>query len=310
MISLREYLLTRPQELTAEEQNILYKNYILEYFGTYENWLFNTEENGFNEQYEETYVNNVRILKPNDHLLYEEGLIDVPKYFYWQQKLYEKLSESIKSDDPLSLRLLGNIPEIEQVEILNYYLIQITANDRFDVNNAEFKSFLNFSNYSVQSDNKENDKHIVQIEANIPKEIQYDCKYVYHVTTEFGYEKIMKQGLIPKSKSKLVSFDLRTYLWLENTNTYNIESFGRMMIRLYNLLNIGDNTKHNHYNKIDVNDFVVLRIDIEQMNKDNNKKMKLFGDPSANKFAVFTLEPIQSRYIERINIKDIKDETK
>lgn len=305
MISLREYLLTRPNELLYEEQDALYRNYILEHFKTYDNWLFNTNENNFNNQYEETYINNILIRKPTGHLLYGELMIDVPKYFYWQRKLYEKLGESIKSDDPILLKLLGNISGIEQLEIINNYLIRIVADDTFDINNDEFISFLNFSNYSVQSNDMNNNKHVIQIEANIPKEIQYDCKYVYHVTTEFGYERIMQQGLIPKSKSKLVNFDLRTYLWLENTDTYSIKSFGRMMIRLYNLLNINDNKKHNYYNKIDINDFVVLRINIEKMNYDNNKKLKLFGDPSGNQFAVFTLEPIQSKYIEKIDIKKI-----
>ena len=73
-----------------------------------------------------------------------------------------------------------------------------------------------------------------------------------------------------------------------------------------------DNINKNHklYNKIDLNnldkDLILLEIDLEQFEKDHNKKLKLYGDPAFNqKSAVFTLEPIPTKYIKEINISEL-----
>ena len=67
---------------------------------------------------------------------------------------------------------------------------------------------------------------------------------------------------------------------------------------------ISNNKKHNLYNKIDIDkDIIILEIDLEKFEEDHQKQLRLFGDPAYNKkSAVFTLEPIPTKYIKEINI--------
>ena len=48
-------------------------------------------------------------------------------------------------------------------------------------------------------------------------------------------------------------------------------------------------------------DIIILKINFKKFEQDNNEKIKLFGDASHTSVsAVFTLEPIKLKYIERI----------
>ena len=143
------------------------------------------------------------------------------------------------------------------------------------------------------------------IEGRKPKElIDYRYKHAYHITNKYAYEKIKKYGLLPKSKSKLSNYEHRIYLWIpENLTKFDIESYGRITLRLYND-SIGNNVNHNLYNKIDIQqDLVILEIDLEKFEQDNQQQLKLFGDPSYNKkSAVFTEEPMPTKYIKQIKL--------
>ena len=62
------------------------------------------------------------------------------------------------------------------------------------------------------------------------------------------------------------------------------------------------NDKHDYYDKIDINDAVILRINLKEFEKDHRKRMKLFGDPQTSNDAVYTFEPIPTKYIEKIEL--------
>ena len=78
-----------------------------------------------------------------------------------------------------------------------------------------------------------------------------------------------------------------------------MKSYGRLSLRLWEE---SINANHDLYNKIDVNkDIIILKIDLEKFEIDHQKQLKIFGDPSYNKeSALFTLEPIPSKYILKV----------
>lgn len=287
MKSLKEYILNKglPREFD-EDLNTFWN------IKDTNTWLFETYDESMNILEDEFYNRK-----------YSSNYIDLPKYWYWQRKLYETLSHSLKTTDPILLRLLKKLKNVKQYDI-DGDIINIYVNDEFDIKSEEFQTFLNFINYHIT--NKYVDNNIITIEPSITHEIDYDNEYAYHVTSKWNYEKIKKNGLIPKSKSSLANYDLRIYLWLPHKDKiddnlkYSIKSYGRMMLRLYKMYNVND--KHDYYDKIDINDAVILRINLKEFEKDHRKKMKLFGDPQTSNNAVYTFEPIPTKYIEKIKL--------
>lgn len=287
MKSLREYLLT--EKLSPDFSEDLYNFWNI---NNKELWLFETYDEIQNISEYDFYNNK-----------YNSMYVDIPKYWFWQQELYETLSYSLHTTDKIFIKLLRSIKGVKNVKVDNEYIIEIHYDDEFNVKDDVFQSFLNFTNYFVQNISD----GILTIQANVPEEINYDNIYAYHVTSKWNYDKIQKYGLIPKTKSSITTYDKRIYLWIGNINIKHMQSYGRMMLRLYDMYNIGDNVKHELYNKIDINDSVVLRINLKQFEQDHKEKLKLFGDPAhTSESAVFTIEPIKTKYIEQINWEDIK----
>ena len=276
------------QFLRKEDQHDLLEYYQID---NIDKWLFETYDEVTNISESQFYHNKFNF-----------STLDTPEYWFWQDKLYENLYHSVTIDSIIFGKLFRQIKGIEEVIIDNEYSIGLKYNEEFSETSNEFEQLLNFANYFIRS--KHNNKKLPNpffIEARKPKElIDYKYKKAYHITNKYAYEKIKKYGLIPKSKSKLSDYEYRIYLWIpENLTKYDIESYGRISLRLYKE---SINNKHELYDKIDINkDLILLEIDLEQFEKDHQKQLKLFGDPSYNKkSAVFTLEPIPTKYISKI----------
>lgn len=262
MITLREFVKNK-QNNNISELRDWYFGFINGNFESTDDWLFSTNK-----------------------LQYSDYLVDVPSYSFYQDILYERLEESLNTSNKFFLKLLEDIDGLIDYEILNSFSIKISINDKFDINSESFKSFLNFSNYQI-SNHLSNSIYLTGVKPNI---LEYKNEFAYHVTFLKNWNKIQKQGLIPKYKSNMEYYDSRIYLWLgdlKNDNfKYTINSFGRLIKRI---------------NKSD-DEIIILKINLKQFEQDNNEKIKLFGDPSNNqKLAVFTMEPIKFKYIERIN---------
>ena len=288
MISLEEYL-------RKEDQDELLKSYQIKDINK---WLYETYDEVENISEEQFYHNKFNF-----------STLDTPEYWFWQDHLYENLNTSITIDSSIFGKLFKQIEGIDKVIIDNKYSIGFEYNSVFSEGSREFQQLLNFGNYFIKS--KRNNRQLPNpffIEARKPKElIDYKYKKAYHITNKYVYKNIKKYGLIPKSKSKLINYEYRIYLWIpENLTKFNIESYGRIALRLWDN-EINNNYKHNLYNKIDINeDLICLEIDLEKFEKDHQKQLKLFGDPSYNKkSAVFTLEPIPTKYIKEINILEL-----
>ena len=283
MISLEEFL-------RKEDQDDLLNFYQIK---DIDKWLYETFDEVNNITEEQFYHNKFNF-----------SIMDMPQYWFWQDHLYENLNTSITIDSNIFSKLFKQIKGITKVIVDNEYSIGFEYNDDFSEGSNEFIELMNFGNYFIRS--KRIDGKLPNpffIEARRPKElIDYRYKYAYHITNKYAYEKIKKYGLLPKSKSKLADYEYRIYLFIpKNLSTKNIEMFGHINLILYDQ-SISNNTKHNLYNKIDIkNDLVLLKIDLEKFEEDHQKQLKLFGDPSYNKkSAVFTLEPIPTKYITKV----------
>ena len=278
--------------LRKEDQNNLLEYYQIE---NIDKWLFETFDESSNISESQFYHNKFNF-----------STLDTPEYWFWQEKLYENLNYSISINSNIFGKLFKKIKGIDEVIIDNEYSIGLKYNEEFSETSNEFEQLLNFANYFIRSKyNKGKLPNPFFIEARKPKEIiDYKYKKAYHITNKYAYEKIKKYGLIPKSKSKLSNYNYRIYLWIpENLTKYDIESYGRISLRLWQE-SINDNNKHDFYDKIDINkDLVLLEINLENFENDHQKQLKLFGDPTYNKkSAVFTLEPIPTKYISKIKI--------
>lgn len=278
MISLEKYL-------RKEDQEELLKSYNINDFNK---WLFETYDEITDNISEDQFYHNK----------FNFSLMDSPQYWFWQDKLYENLNTSITIDSNVFGKLFKQIKGITKVIIDNEYSIGFEYDDTFSEGLNEFIQLLNFGNYFIRSKRINNKlPNPFFIEARRPKELQeYRYKHLYHVTNKYAYEKIKKYGLIPKAKSKLSNYEYRIYLWTSDVNKYDMESYGRLCLRLWK-----DSINKNNelYNKIDINnDIIILKIDLEKFEHDHQKQLKIFGDPSYNKeSALFTLEPIPSKYI-------------
>lgn len=290
MISLEQYL-------RKEDPNELLNSYQID---DIDKWLYETFDEVENISEEQFYHNKFNF-----------STLDTPQYWFWQDYLYENLNTSITIYSKVFGTLFKNIEGIIKVIIDNEYSIGFEYDDsKFSEGSQEFQQLLNFGNYFIRS-KRINGKlpNPFFIEARKPKElIDYKYKKAYHITNKYAYEKIQKYGLLPKSKSKLSDYEYRIYLWIpENLTKFDIESYGRIALRLWNN-EISNNQKHNLYNKIDINkDIIILEIDLEKFENDHQKQLRLFGDPAYNKkSAVFTLEPIPTKYMKEIKYEKNK----
>lgn len=281
MISLEKYL-------RKEDQNQLLESYNIKDINK---WLFETYDEINDNISEEQFYHNK----------FNFSLMDSPQYWFWQDKLYENLNTSITIDSNIFGKLFKQIKGINKVIIDNEYSIGFEYDENFSITSKEFERLLNFGNYFIRSKRINNElPNPFFIEARKPKELQeYRYKYLYHVTNTYAYKKIQKVGLIPKAKSKLSDYEYRIYLWTPDVNKYDLKSYGRLSLRLWEE---SINANHDLYNKIDVNkDIIILKIDLEKFEIDHQKQLKIFGDPSYNKeSALFTLEPIPSKYILKV----------
>ena len=304
MKSLFEYLQNKPiDNKIIHECNIIFNSKNIDI----DKWLFET--------YEEYLEHNKYISEDAFYKLkYDDDFINTPFYWYWQTKLYERLNNSLNNIDELFVSLIQNIKGIKKCICLNEFVIEIYYDEGiFDKNNKDFISFLNFSNYFIQS-KEVNGKlpNPFKIEGSKPKEIEYNDKYAYHVTFKNNYDKIKKYGLCPKDKTYFVNHEPRIYLWIKPFDEFIIKAFGHLSLLIwYN--EIQKNDKHNLYDKIDTNnldnDLVLLKIDLEKFNLDHKSNLKLYGDPAYNKYrsAVFTLENIPTKYIQQVDFNELKN---
>ena len=160
---------------------------------------------------------------------------------------------------------------IKLINNLGYYILQIR-----NVNNKETEKF------------NDNDLIITaQIGAKYPKE-EYLSEYLYHITRKDNLEKILKIGLVPKSKEKIVKHPDRIYFFKEEeVAIYFVDE-------LY----------------LDPENAVILKIDTKGLN------IKIYQDPEisdsdggyAGDAGYFTTSNIPPSHITVLNYDDDYDD--
>jgi hypothetical protein len=135
---------------------------------------------------------------------------------------------------------------------------------------------------------------IINYESKTGGEINPNKTKAYHVTPSNFLHKILKNGLTPRTESKLSDHPERIYLFLDNERS----TFKSMSRALFNSLS--DDKK-----KL-INDYVVLEIDLTQL---TNHKFYVDPQASATYKAIFTQQPIPKsaiKAIDKIPTSDLK----
>jgi hypothetical protein len=167
----------------------------------------------------------------------------------------------------LLINNLGYFPSIYVVELVSGYKEQ------------------NKYNYNEIIDLINNDKSFqIILEAKYDIEISDDqitkLEKLYHASSLKNKEKILKMGLVPKSKEKKSKHPERIYLGYTLDNVM-------MLIRAPGFSNFEP-------------EMVIYEIDMKSLN--NNRKIRFFNDPNFSNLGCYTYENIPPQYIKLLKI--------
>ena len=118
---------------------------------------------------------------------------------------------------------------------------------------------------------------------DITDSIKTRYKYLYHATPSICVNKILKKGLVPRSKNSMFTYPDRIYFMLgDNLNEEQLKVLCRVRaLRFRKQSNIIDN-----------NDYSILRIDLSQV----GNSVKFYVDPFADE-AIYTFENVSPKAI-------------
>lgn len=123
-------------------------------------------------------------------------------------------------------------------------------------------------------------------------EYKLQQRYLYHCTTESVLEKIKRQGLVPRSKSKITNHPNRIYLALDSQECENLIL---QFIKDSDLYSEEDSNFIREYKRAK-NEFIILKIDTQSLN------LHLMEDPNCKDFwgvfGIYTTDSIPFRCIE------------
>jgi len=143
----------------------------------------------------------------------------------------------------------------------------------------------------------------IQFEPKFQDVINYKIihnhKYLYHLSPTKYENKILKNGLIPKSKNDKFNYPYRVYLLMDKNETFNINKTYLISVAKM-LLNSRTSLITNQY--INDNEYTIYQIDISKLNKNIN----FYYDANLYPLSIFTVDNINPnaiQIIDRIKLK-------
>jgi hypothetical protein len=219
----------------------------------------------------------LEIYKEEYNLNLTEGLIkttNVGKTLNILEKKYSSKFIFSKSKNSFYIKTFST-----DIDTLNNGIIK-------DANNLGwFPSYIETEEYTGKWD----EKYFKEGEIKLRFEAKFDEEIVenipdtlYHITPTQNADKILKIGLVPKSRSKASYHSDRVYL---SNDLDDIENLGEMF-----------------YQKTGINDWTILKIKTDMV---PGNYLKLYTDPNY-KQGYYTLNNIPSQAIEKIKDINIK----
>jgi len=219
----------------------------------------------------------LEIYKEEYNLNLTEGLIkttNIGKTLNILEKKYSSKFIFSKSKNSFSIKTFST-----DINALNNGIIK-------DANNLGwFPSYVETEEYT----GKWNEKYFKEGEIKLRFEAKFDEEIVenipdilYHITPTQNADKILKIGLVPKSRSKASYHPDRVYL---SKDLKDVENLGEMF-----------------FQKTGINDWTILKIKTDMVPGDY---LKLYTDPNY-KQGYYTLNNIPSQAIEKIKDINIK----
>ena len=280
-----------------------YNDYLLNY--SYEDFLENPVDVFGNKIIYETIINNEK--DNNDDNIYKylelvyEGFFQ--GYYYdmydkYQYLLYESL---LNSYDPKKLvkELNKKFKKyIEKIDIIS--LDRLTKNirikfyDEFNTSNGEYQSLLNLYNYY---ESKNIDNKIITLSPRISEDMS-DKVYnesngiVYHICPNYVVDKILENGLRPKSGKNSKIYKNRVWhpksiYVIFNKVDNDTKNYFKQEIENDKITNEYDNTVLSN------NDVTILKIDLNKY----DRKLKFYKDTLGGKSFIYTKEYIPPQCI-------------
>ena len=241
-------------------------------------------------------INNLILLenKFNEGLIMTHDIADSKEFLEFElSKSFANLIEIKNNKMYINLEsgeftVKTYIQFLSMINNLGYY-ISIIKIKRLDKNNKERINNINPQDFKNEYLSDENLKQF--IEYDIILEPKFDITHklktniLYHVTETKYLDKILKVGLIPKSKNILSTYPERIYL------VYNLEDANKYVLGKKNYyLRIINQSKSKH--KYPNVEFSILKIELPE-----NDNLIFYEDPNFIDKGIYTYENINPKYI-------------
>lgn len=219
-------------------------------------------------------------------------IIEVYKNINKQKILYEGLIKSYSKQDTINmLQKLKSENRIDSFSIENganlgnfYFIINIKSDENDALNKAYlFRNMNTYGYFLLRSENSANGIEYVfepKYTVDITNVVYNDYDGIlYHVTSDITYNKILKQGLVPKSCSEIGKYPDRIFFTLNNHISSDIAQLKNMF--------------YDEIHKGIVKCFYELKI---KLDKNIIPHIKLYYDNNMSD-SIFTLDNIPNDWI-------------
>lgn len=165
------------------------------------------------------------------------------------------------------------------------YILIIVPNNESKETIGDIKHYMNTCGFFLSENRLENNMFVLRFEQKYTKDVTEDilrnCNFLYHLTPSVCVDKILKKGLIPKSKNAIFKYPDRLFFMRQDTPENMLYKFFRALAKVrnlssYSLRNIKDYGRHS-----------LITIDTTELPKDVT-----FYVDSMMPYAIFTYDVI------------------
>jgi hypothetical protein len=128
----------------------------------------------------------------------------------------------------------------------------------------------------------------------ITQELKNNHNFLYHISPTKYEQKILKYGLIPKSKNNKFNYPYRVYLLMDKNNNFNLTKSYLISVTKM-LLNTKLNIVKNQY--FNDNNFTLYKIDISKLKNNIN----FYYDANFYPLSIFSTDNINPEAIEIVD---------
>ncbi len=240
-------------------------------------------------------VNKVKNILQNNKNLFKDLI--VPEWLQQIQNIDENVKEQLLEYFPLEKEQIEIINRKHDINFIVIYIPDIAIN--LQLIEKTMNAFGYFKSDIIKEEVINDIKWVaIQFEPKfqdvITYEIKHNHKYLYHISPTKYEHKILKNGLIPKSKNDKFNYPYRVYLLMDKDNSFNLNKTYLISIAKM-LLGSKLNLVNNQY--VNDNEYTIYQIDISKLNNNIN----FYYDTNLYPLSIFTVDNINPNAIKIID---------